>query len=92
MRLTCMRFTVRGIMYLVVVIAFASALGVQIIRSALLTRELSAHSQLLANFRRAADRMHWAERMHQKGYVSKAQFDFEKAAFRKAANSLRLPN
>ena len=44
----------------------------------------------LADYRRAADRMRWAEQMHNKGYVSKAQFDREIAVFRKTGLSLGL--
>jgi hypothetical protein len=84
------RFTVRGMMILVLFIALASALVIQSIRVARRDRELEALAKLLADYRRAADRMQWAEQMHKKGYVSKAQFDIERATFRKTAISLGL--
>jgi hypothetical protein len=90
MRLPRVRFKLRGMMILVLFIALASALVIQSIRVARRDRELAALAKLLADYRQAADRMQWAERMHKKGYVSKAQFDFEKATFRKTATSLGL--
>ena len=40
------------------------------------------------DYRRAAERMQWSELMYQKGYVSKARFESEKAAFKKAKSRL----
>jgi hypothetical protein len=40
------------------------------------------------DYQRAADRLEWAERMYKKGYVSKAQVESEKLAFKKARTSL----
>jgi hypothetical protein len=36
------------------------------------------------DYRRASDRMEWSGRMYQRGYVSKAQYQSEKAAFQRA--------
>ena len=90
MRLPRVRFTVRWMMILIVFIGLASALIVQSIRVARRDRELAGLARLLADYRRAADRMQWAERMHQKGYVSKERFDIERASYRKAGLPLGL--
>jgi hypothetical protein len=90
MRLPRVRFTVRWIMILIVFLGLASALVIQSIRVARRDRELAGLARLLEDYRRAADRMQWAEQMHKKGYVSKAQFDAEKISFQKAAISLGL--
>jgi hypothetical protein len=80
MRRLRVRFSVRSIMIVVVLIAFASALVVQSVRIERRNRDLSRLRQLLSDYQRAADRMHWAERMYKKGYVSKAQLDTEKVS------------
>ena len=90
MRLPRARFTVRWMMILIVFIGLASALIVQSIRVARRDRELAGLARLLADYRRAADRMQWAERMHKKGYVSRERFDIERASYRKAALPLGL--
>jgi hypothetical protein len=90
MRLPHLRFTVRWMMILIVFIGLASALVVQSFRVARRDRELAGLAQLLVDYRRAADRMQWAEQMHKKGYVSKARFDAEKISFQRAAISLGL--
>jgi hypothetical protein len=90
MRLPRVRFTVRWIMILIVFFGLASALVVQTIRVARRDRELAGLRRLLGEYRRAADRMQWAEQMHKKGYVSKERFDIERASFRKAALPLGL--
>jgi hypothetical protein len=77
-------------MILIVFIGLASALAVQSIRVARRDRELAGLTRSLANYRRAADRMQWAERMHKKGYLSHARFDIERASYRKAALPLGL--
>jgi hypothetical protein len=64
MRWPCMRFTLRWMMVLVVLVALASALVIQSIRLARRDRELAGLARSLAAYRQAADRMQWAEQMH----------------------------
>ena len=90
MRLPRVRFTVRWIMILIVFLGLTSALVIQSIRVARRDRELAGLARLLEDYRRAADRMQWAERMHKKGYASKAVFDAHKDSFHKTAISLGL--
>jgi hypothetical protein len=90
MRLPRVRFTVRWMMILILFIGLATALVIQSIRVARRDRELAGLARLLADYRRTADRLQWAEKMHKKGYVSKAQLDIEKSSFRKTAISLGL--
>jgi hypothetical protein len=70
MRLPRVRFTVRQMLVLVVVSALVSALVIQSIRAARRDRELARLVRMLND---ASDRMQWAERMYEKGYVSKAR-------------------
>jgi hypothetical protein len=84
MRLPHVRFTVRHMMVLVVVAALVSALVIQSIRAARRDRELAGLGRLLDVYRRASDRMQWAERMYEKGYVSKAAVEGEKVSFKRA--------
>jgi hypothetical protein len=90
MRPPRVQVTVRGMKILIVFTALSSALVIQSIRVARRDRELAALAQFLADYRQAADRMQWAEQMHKKVYISKAQFDIERASFRKTATSLGL--
>jgi len=83
------RFTVREMMVLIVFMALVSALVIQSIRSARRDREIARLALLLNDYRRAADRMQWAERMYKKGYVSKAEFAHEELFFKRAADELR---
>ena len=89
MRLRRVRFTVRGIMILIVFIALPSALVIQSIRAARKDRERVRLVQLVGDFRRAADRLDWAERMYRKKYVSDAQLKSELLGFKKAEFALR---
>ena len=84
------RFTVRQMMILVIFVALVSAFVIQSIRVARRDRELSRLARLLNDYRRAADRMQWAERMYKKGYVSKAVFDYEKLSLRNTGYELGL--
>jgi hypothetical protein len=90
MRLPRVRFTVRQMMILIVVIALVSALVIQSIRVARRDRELARLARLMAGYRRAADRVEWAERMREKGYVSKAVVEAEKRNLKKAVFELGL--
>ena len=90
MRLPRVRFTVRQMMILIVVAALVSALVIQSIRVARRDRELARLVQLLDDYRRASDRMQWAERMYEKGYVSKAQVESAKVSFKRALFELDL--
>ena len=47
-----------------------------------------AMKQRRYEYRRAADRMQWSERMYKKGYVSKAQLKAEQEAFKRAESWL----
>jgi hypothetical protein len=73
-----MRFTVRGIMVLILFIGLASALVIQSMRVARRDGELTRIARLLADHQRSADRMEWAARMYEKGYLSKAQLEAER--------------
>jgi hypothetical protein len=86
------RFTVRQMMILIIFMALVSALVIQSIRVARRDRELAGLAQLLADYRRAADRMQWAERMYEKGYVSKTLVEGEKVSFKRALFELGLQN
>jgi hypothetical protein len=90
MRVPRMRFSVRRMMLLIVIIALLSSLVVQSLRVARSDRELARLGRLLDDYRRAANRAQWAENMHKKGYVSKAQVDAEQATFSRAKFSLGL--
>jgi hypothetical protein len=90
MRLPRVRFTVRGMMILILCISLASALVIQSIRTARRDRELTRLAQLLADCRRSADRMDWAERMYEKGYLSKAQLKTERLNLKRALFELGL--
>jgi hypothetical protein len=92
MRLPRVRFTVRWTMILILFVALVSALVTQSIRATRRDRELARLGQLLADYRRAADRTQWAERMYKKGYVSRAQVDSEKLSLRRAGYSLGIQN
>lgn len=92
MRLPRVQFTVRRTMILMVFVAIVSALVTQSMRVARRDRELARLRQSLADYRWAADRTQWAERMYQKGYVSKAQVESEKLALRRARDSLGIQN
>jgi hypothetical protein len=80
MRLPRVRFTVRQMLVLVVVSALVSALVIQSIRAARRDRELARLVRMLND---ASDRMQWAERMYEKGYVSKAQVEDAKVSFKR---------
>ncbi len=82
------RFTVRQTLVLIVFMALVSALVVQSIRLARRDREAARIVRLLHDFQRAADRVEWAERMYEKGYVSKAQFANEERSFKRVADEL----
>ncbi len=81
------RFSVRQMMVLIVFIALVSALVVQSIRSARRDREIARLELLLRDYQRAADRIEWAERMYNKGYLSKAVLASEKLSYKKAARA-----
>jgi hypothetical protein len=70
-------------MVLIVVMARVSALVIHSIRETRRDRELARLARLLADYRRAADRIEWAERMHAKGYVSKAIVESERPNIKK---------
>lgn len=84
------RFTVRQMMILIVVMALVSALVIQSVRLARRDREFAVLVRSLDDYRRAADRIEWAERMYQKGYVSKAALRNEKLSFKKTTHQLGL--
>jgi type II secretory pathway pseudopilin PulG len=75
-------------MVVIVLIGLASAVVIQSVRVARRDRQLAALARLMEDYRRAVDRMQWAERMHKKGYVSKAQLDVENASFRRELMSV----
>jgi hypothetical protein len=75
-------------MILIVFMALASALVIQSIRVARRDRELSTLVRLLDEYRRVTDRLEWAERMHQKGYVSKSLVDSERTGLNRALFAL----
>jgi len=83
------RFTVRRMMVLIVFMGLVSALVIQSIRSARRDREIARLVLLLDDYRRAADRMQWAERMHKKGYLSTAEFANVELSFKRSAEELR---
>jgi hypothetical protein len=82
------RFTVRQMMILIVFMGLVSALVIQSIKAARRDRELARLARLLDDYRRAADRMQWAERMYKKGYVSTAAFENEKLSFKRTGDEL----
>ncbi len=84
------RFTVKHMMILIVFAALVSSVVIQSIRVAQRDRELTRFVQLLDDYRRGADRTHWAERMYKKGYISKAVFDNENVSFRRTGHELGL--
>ncbi len=90
MRLPRVRFRVRQMMFVIVVVALVSALVIQSNMVARRDRELARLVRLLDDYRRASDRMQWAERMYEKGYVSKAQVDSAKVSFKRALFELDL--
>ena len=90
MRMPRVRFTVRSMMILILFICLVSALVIQGIRGARRDRELAELARLLADYRRAADRMEWAERMYEKGYLSKAQVETEKVNLKRVLFELGL--
>jgi hypothetical protein len=77
-------------MILVGFIALLAAVAIQSMRVAQRGRELARFAALLDDYRRAADRVAWTERMYKKGYVSKAQLDVERVSFKNAQSSLGL--
>jgi hypothetical protein len=90
MRWLRVRFTVRQMMILIVFMALVSALVVQSIRVARRDRQLARFARLLDDYRRAGDRMQWAERMYKKGYVSKTAFEIEKVSLKNTGYELGL--
>lgn len=88
MRLPRVRFTLRRLMLMIVLPALVTALFVQSMRVVQRDRKLVRLERLLDEYRRAAARTEWAERMHQKGYVSKATLAAEKDALSKAGAPL----
>jgi hypothetical protein len=77
-------------MILIVVIALMSALVIQSIRATRLDRERARLALPLAEYRRETDWVKWAERMHAKGYVSKALVESERVNLKKTLFELRL--
>jgi hypothetical protein len=86
------RFTVRRMVTLIVFAALVSALVTQSVRLVRHDRELARLEALLADHRRAADRRRWAERMHEKGYLSWARVVSEDLSLKWAAGALGLPD
>jgi hypothetical protein len=82
------RFTVRQMMVVIVFMALVSALVIQSIRTARRDREIARLVRSLNDYRQSADRIEWAERMHQKGYVSKAVLANERLSFERASREL----
>ncbi len=87
-----LRFTVRQIMILIVVMALVSSLVLQSIRLARRDRELASLMRSLNDYQRAADRLDWAERMHRRGYLSQAAFRNEELSFKRVARELGRQN
>jgi hypothetical protein len=90
MRFPRVRLTVGSMMILIVFLALVSATVVQSIRLAQRDRELARLNLLLNEYSRAADRMEWAERMYEKGYISKAQVESERIGLQRAGFELLI--
>jgi hypothetical protein len=90
MRFPRLRFTLRSMMILILFIGLASALVIQSVRATRRDHQLTELTLLLRDYRRAADRMEWAERMYEKGYLSKAQIETEKVNLKRALFELGL--
>jgi type II secretory pathway pseudopilin PulG len=90
MNLPRVRFRLRSIMILILVISLLSALVVQSVRLARRERELAALRQALEDYQRAVDRLEWAERMNKKGYVPQTQLKSERQSLQRAEDALRV--